>query len=71
MVQVNGMREPVQRFSRERTGRVRYSTSWPRRMDSPLAARRAMPTRLAEESGKREGVVIFAICSPIIDNGMD
>src|SRR5947207_9098039 len=45
MVQVNGMRLPVQRFRRERTGRVKYSTSCPWRTLSPCEASLAMPTR--------------------------
>src|SRR5579885_3230010 len=59
----------VQRFSSERTGRVKYSTSCPWRRDSPSAASRAIPFSLGEEFGSRGreamGTHIFAICSPI------
>src|SRR3954468_24245327 len=34
----------TQRFNRDFDGRVKYSTLWPSRTDSPFAARRAMPT---------------------------
>src|SRR3954471_14674043 len=34
----------TQRFKRDFDGRVKYSTLWPSRTDSPSAARRAMPT---------------------------
>src|SRR5580693_10233386 len=45
MVQVKGSRRPLtQRFSRDFAGRVKYSTLWPSRRDSPSDARRAMPT---------------------------
>src|SRR5579863_1939609 len=66
MVQVNGIREPVQRLSRERTGKVKYSTSCPRRRVSPSEARRAMPTSFRFESGKigREAMIVFAFYSP-------
>src|ERR1700730_16172574 len=65
MVHSNGMRTPVQRLSRERTGRVKYSTSCPWRRDSPSAANRAMPISLDAGSGKRGRVAIrrFAFCS--------
>src|ERR1700731_2137741 len=35
----------MQRFSRERLGRVKYSTLCPSRRDSPSEARRAIPTK--------------------------
>src|SRR5581483_48337 len=64
------MRSTVQRFSSERTGRVKYSTSCPWRRDSPSAASRAIPTSLGEVFGSRGreamGAQIFAICSPIL-----
>src|SRR5216683_8398967 len=62
------MRTPVQRLSRERAGRVKYSTSCPWRRDSPSEASRAMPMCLGEDSGRRGRVamVIFAFCSPMI-----
>ena len=45
MVQVKGMaRLLTQRFSSDLAGRVKYSTLWPSRSDSPSEARRAMPT---------------------------
>src|SRR5207253_7241804 len=44
IVQVKGMRATVQRLSKERAGRVKYSTSCPGCMNSPWAARRAIPT---------------------------
>src|SRR5579872_137291 len=44
MVHVKGIcRRLIQRFSRDFEGRVKYSTLWPPRKDSPSAARRAMP----------------------------
>src|SRR5580700_6343702 len=46
MVHVKGIRSWLtQRFSSDLAGRVKYSTWWPSRRDSPSAARRAMPTR--------------------------
>src|ERR1700691_4358494 len=68
MVQVKGMRAEVQRFSSERTGRVKYSTSCPWRTDAPSAARRAIPTSLGFRSGNkgREATIKFAFCSPTI-----
>src|SRR5580693_8298713 len=71
MVQVNGsLRWLTQRFSRERAGRVKYSTLCPSRSDSPSDARRAMPTngdfsRIGNKG--KVGRVIFAFCSPMID----
>src|SRR5207302_3454352 len=45
MVQVKGrLRLLTQRFSKDFAGRVKYSTLWPSRRDSPSEARRAMPT---------------------------
>lgn len=55
MVQVNGIREPVQRFSRERTPSVKYSTSCPSRNDFPWAARRAMPTSFGSSDAESRG----------------
>ena len=39
------IRAEVQRFSRERTGRLKYSTSCPWSSECPSEASRAMPTR--------------------------
>src|SRR5579864_8581288 len=47
------MRVPVQRFSSERTGSVKYSTSCPWRTLSPCVASRAMPTNRGPESGSK------------------
>src|SRR5712672_653744 len=68
MVQVKGMPRPLmQRLSRDFAGRVKYSTLWPSRSDSPSEARRAMPTSGdfpgSANSGKLD---IFVFCSPII-----
>src|SRR6476646_1413291 len=62
------MRTPVQRLSRERAGRVKYSTSWLWRRDSPSDARRAIPISLVEDWGSRGRVAMyFAFSSPIIN----
>src|SRR5271165_2313434 len=70
MVQVKGMaRRLTQRFNRDLEGRVKNSTWWPWRSDSPSAARRAMPTRVGfGERGSRD-IAIFAFCSPTINLG--
>src|SRR5260370_28947899 len=68
MVQVKGMPRPlVQRLSRDLAGRVKYSTLWPSRRDSPSEARRAMPTSgdLAG-SANSDKLDIFAFYSPMI-----
>src|SRR6266571_4219317 len=70
MVQVKGIRGEVQRLRSERTGRVKYSTSWPWPTFSPNDARRAMPTSGGfcgfSESEKREVMRgrFFAFYSP-------
>src|SRR5436853_3019431 len=71
MVQVNGMRADVDRFSSERTGRVKYSTLWLSRSDSPSAASRAIPTSLgSSESGSRGREAMAGILySPFIRLG--
>src|SRR5258708_11958953 len=53
------MRDPLHRFSSDRTGNVKYSTSCPCRTLSPCAASRAMPTSRGPESGSkgREDIV--------------
>src|SRR5436190_18658270 len=67
MVQVNGIREPEQRFNTDRTGRVKYSTSCPWRTLLPWAARRAMPTRRWPESGSKGRVsMVFRLLFAII-----
>src|SRR5271169_6398985 len=53
MVQVKGMRAEVQRLSSDFTGRVKYSTSCPSAMDSPSAARRAIPTRRGPDGASK------------------
>src|ERR1700688_3145231 len=69
MVQVKGMPRPlVQRFSRDFAGRVKYSTLWPSRSDSPSAASRAMPTSGNFSGSTNKGKVgIFAFCSSTIE----
>src|SRR4029077_7042612 len=68
MAQVKGrLRLLTTRFSSDRVGRVKYSMLCPSRIDSPCAARRAMPMSLGlSESGGRGKVDIFAFCSPIV-----
>src|SRR4029077_5869669 len=68
MAQVKGrLRLLTTRFSSDRVGRVKYSMLCPSRIDSPCAARRAMPMSLGlSESGRRGKVDIFAFCSPIV-----
>src|SRR5258708_559228 len=68
MVQVKGMPRPLmQRLSRDFAGRVKYSTLWPSRRDSPSEARRAMPTRGDFPGNANSGKLdIFAFYSPMI-----
>lgn len=68
MVQVNGIPRPLmQRFNRDFAGRVKYSTLWPSRRDSPSEARRAMPTSGDFSGSANKGRFdIFAVCSPIM-----
>src|SRR5690242_20279487 len=47
------MRVPEHRLSSDRTGSVKYSTSWPWRTLSPCDASRAMPTSRGPESGSK------------------
>src|SRR5579863_283963 len=47
------MRVPLHRFSSDRTGSVKYSTSCPCRTLSPCAASRAIPTSRGPESGSK------------------
>lgn len=71
MVQVKGIPRPlVQRFSRDFAGRVKYSTLWPSRKDSPSEASRAMPTSGDFSGGANNGKeedCIFAFCSLTIN----
>lgn len=72
MAHVNGSaRRLTTRLRSERDSRVKYSTLWPSRRDSPSAARRAIPSSCGLElqsgsKGREDIGVGFAICSPNI-----
>src|SRR6202034_903725 len=61
-------RRLAQRFSTDFAGRVKYSTLWPSRRDSPSDASRAMPTSGDFSGSANKGrYCIFAFCSPRIE----
>src|SRR5579859_6665842 len=55
----------TQRFSNDLEGRVKYSTWWPSRSDSPSAARRAMPMRRGLTGSGSKGRESIG-CSPFV-----